>query len=208
MSASPKPETTLEIALPAILGISRSRLKKLRAMIPTDQWTKDSGMIAYTPAGIASIRRLAGLENVPRGTFATPGAPEVEKTPPQPAVQSSNPPAESPAVQPSTTNGDPSQLAHAPEKTAPTSELLTVHSRPIYPGIDPRTGQRLPSHFRNRRLIEATKEDGTVVRCRVVDSGRFTTHLRNGKPMQFYATPLQDGTYVYSNREPRWLGCW
>ena len=95
------------------------------------------------------------------------------------------------------------------EKTPPTAnasapvangeELLHVHSRPG------QTGQ----HFPNPRVIHGRRPNGEIVVVSVVDSRKYTTHLRTGEPMTFKAKKATAGNWwVLTGREPRFRGAW
>ena len=84
-------------------------------------------------------------------------------------------------------------------------EVLTVHSRPKMQ----RDG--LLSHFPNKRLIEARRAGGEIVRVRVQASVNFRPTLISGQPMTFRARRaegLQVWELAHDQRCPRWPGRW
>ena len=95
------------------------------------------------------------------------------------------------------------------EKLAPNAiEELTVKSRPAWRAVD---GRFL--HFRNPRVIAATRQNGDEVIVRVPDSSKFTQHLQARGPggalvpMTFKARRGQDG-WTLAQPAPRWTGRW
>ena len=78
-------------------------------------------------------------------------------------------------------------------------EVLTVASTPRFNGF----------HFPNPRIVRCRRVTGDLVDVQVMDSGKYTTHLRTGDPMTLRAQPSTSGTHwVLVGREPRAKGMW
>ena len=85
------------------------------------------------------------------------------------------------------------------EKTAPADELVTVASAPRGTGW----------HFPNPRIVKARRASGELVDVVVMNSSKYTTHLRNGAPMTFRARKSPSGAHwTLVGREPRYKGGW
>lgn len=87
----------------------------------------------------------------------------------------------------------------ADEKSAPSDELVTVASTPRAGGW----------HFPNPRIVKARRGNGELVDVVVMNSSKYTTHLRTGEPMTFRARKSSSGSHwTLVGREPRYRGGW
>ena len=93
----------------------------------------------------------------------------------------------------------PEAAGDSPQKNPPEPEELAIASEPRGDGW----------HFPNHRIIRARRANGAIVDVQVMDSSKYSTHLRTGTPMIIKAQPSTSGPHwVLVGREPRFKGAW